>query len=288
MVEKHVVRNDGVDIAVFEQGNPAGPTVLLLHGWPDTHHLWNNIVPELTERFRVLSVDNRGHGESSNPPGTKAISVANFAADYVTVIEALGKGEPVHVLAHDWGSIAMWEVVARPDAHRLVASFTSVSGPSLAHTASWARSRLARPTPRNIALPLAQLGSFAYSGVFSLPVLPQAVIAAGVSEERWRTWLSRAEERPPTRSTWPPRSSRTWRAACASIDRPGPPIHWLPARSTPRFRCRSLSAPAIPRCGSRVTPMRTTGSTRCGCAWCGAGIGCRSPIRDCSPRRPSN
>ncbi|MFQ6329494.1 SDR family oxidoreductase [Nocardia sp. CWNU-33] len=193
MVEKHVVRNGEVDIAVFEQGNPAGPTVLLLHGWPDSHHLWNNVVPELTERFRVLSVDNRGHGESSNPPGTKAISVANFAADYVAVIEALGNGEPVHVLAHDWGSIAMWEVIARPDAQRLVASFTSVSGPSLAHTASWARSRLARPTPRNIALPLAQLGSFAYSGVFSLPVLPKAVIATGMSEERWRTWLSRTE-----------------------------------------------------------------------------------------------
>ncbi|MFQ6393441.1 SDR family oxidoreductase [Nocardia sp. KC 131] len=193
MVEKHMVRNGEVDIAVFEQGNAAGPTVLLLHGWPDSHHLWNNIVPELTDRFRVLSVDNRGHGESSNPPGTKAISVQNFASDYVAVIEALGNGEPVHVLAHDWGSIAMWEVITRPDAQRLVASFTSVSGPSLAHTASWARSRLARPTPRNIALPLAQLGSFAYSGVFSLPVLPKAVIAATMSEERWRSWLSRAE-----------------------------------------------------------------------------------------------
>jgi NAD(P)-dependent dehydrogenase (short-subunit alcohol dehydrogenase family)/pimeloyl-ACP methyl ester carboxylesterase len=197
MVEKHVVRNGEVDIAVFEQGNPDGPTVLLLHGWPDSHHLWDNVAPELTGRFRVLSVDNRGHGESSNPPGTKAISVENFAADYVAVIEALGNGEPVHVLAHDWGSVAMWEVVARPDATRLVASFTSVSGPSLAHTAHWARSRLARPTPRNIALPLAQLGSFAYSGVFSLPVLPQAAIKFGVSEERWRNWLSGAESAAP-------------------------------------------------------------------------------------------
>ena len=42
-----------------------------------------------------------------------------LAQDYVAVIEELSPDEPVHVLAHDWGSIAMWEVVCRPDARRL-------------------------------------------------------------------------------------------------------------------------------------------------------------------------
>ncbi|AFU06076.1 SDR family oxidoreductase [Nocardia brasiliensis] len=193
MAEKHVVRNGEVDIAVYEQGNPDGPTVLLLHGWPDSHRLWDSVVPELTERFRVLRVDNRGHGASTNPPGSKAISTTNLAADYVAVIEALGNGAPVHVLAHDWGSVATWEIVCGPDAQRLIASFTSVSGPHIAHVAQWARRRLARPTPRNIALPLAQLGSFAYSTFLALPVLPQAAIKLGMSEERWRAALSAAE-----------------------------------------------------------------------------------------------
>ncbi|MEV6556627.1 SDR family oxidoreductase [Nocardia sp. NPDC051756] len=193
MAEKHVVRNGEVDIAVYEQGNPDGPTVLLLHGWPDSHHLWDNVVPELTERFRVLSVDNRGHGESSNPAGTAAISTTTLAADYVAVIEALGGGAPVHVLAHDWGSVATWEVVCRPDSARLIASFTSVSGPSIAHVGKWARARLSRPTPRNIALPLAQLGSFAYSTFLALPGLPKAAIKLGMSEQLWRSALSAAE-----------------------------------------------------------------------------------------------
>ncbi|WP_069162994.1 SDR family oxidoreductase [Nocardia altamirensis] len=193
MAEKHVVRNGEVDIAVYEQGNPEGPTVLLLHGWPDSHHLWDNVVPELSTRFRVLTVDNRGHGESSNPPGTSAISTTTLAADYVAVIEALGNGAPVHILAHDWGSVATWEIVCGPEAQRLVASFTSVSGPSIAHVGTWARDRLSRPTPRNIALPLAQLGSFAYSTFLALPVLPKVVIKAGVSEQRWRAALSAAE-----------------------------------------------------------------------------------------------
>ncbi|MFI9506995.1 SDR family oxidoreductase [Nocardia sp. NPDC052566] len=199
MVDKHIVRNGDVDIAVFEQGNPTGPTVLLLHGWPDTHRLWNNVVPDLADRFRILGVDNRGHGESTNPPGAMAISVQALAEDYVAVIEQLGNGKPVHVLAHDWGSVAMWEVICRPDAKRLVASFTSVSGPSLAHAARWARNRLSRPTPCNIAMPLAQLGSFAYSTVFSLPLLPKAAIKLAVTEERWRSGLSAAEGAPADR-----------------------------------------------------------------------------------------
>ncbi|WP_433660440.1 SDR family oxidoreductase [Nocardia sp. CA-128927] len=197
MADKHVVRNGEVDIAVYEQGNPDGPTVLLLHGWPDSHHLWDNVVPELTERFRVLSVDNRGHGASTNPPGNSAISTTTLAADYVAVIEALGNGEPAHVLAHDWGSIATWEIVCSPEAERLIASFTSVSGPSIAHVSKWARARLARPTPRNIALPLAQLGSFAYSTFLALPGLPKAAIKVGMSEQLWRSGLSAAEGAPP-------------------------------------------------------------------------------------------
>ncbi|WP_107653278.1 SDR family oxidoreductase [Nocardia suismassiliense] len=197
MAQKHVVRNGEVDLAVYEQGNPDGPTILLLHGWPDSHRLWDNVLPELTERFRLLSVDNRGHGESTNPSGTAAISTTTLASDYVAVIEALGGGEPVHVLAHDWGSVATWEIVCRPDAQRLIASFTSVSGPSIAHASKWARSRLARPTPRNIALPLAQLGSFAYSTLLALPVLPQAAIKVGMNEQRWRAMLSATEGAPP-------------------------------------------------------------------------------------------
>ncbi|MFI6042260.1 SDR family oxidoreductase [Nocardia sp. NPDC051321] len=199
MAEKHVVRNGEVDIAVYEQGNPDGPTVLLLHGWPDSHHLWDNVVPELTDRFRVLSVDNRGHGESTNPPGASDISTTTLAADYVAVIEALGNGAPVHVLAHDWGSVATWEIVCGPDAGRLIASFTSVSGPSIAHVSKWARARLARPTPRNIALPLAQLGSFAYSAFLALPGLPKAAIKLGMSEQLWRSGLSAAEGASPER-----------------------------------------------------------------------------------------
>ena len=57
--------SDGVRIAVYEEGNPDGPTVVLVHGWPDSHVLWDGVAPLLADRFRIVRYDNRGVGQSS-------------------------------------------------------------------------------------------------------------------------------------------------------------------------------------------------------------------------------
>ena len=54
--------SDGVRIAVYEEGNPDGPTVVLVHGWPDSHVLWDGVAPLLADRFRIVRYDNRGVG----------------------------------------------------------------------------------------------------------------------------------------------------------------------------------------------------------------------------------
>jgi NAD(P)-dependent dehydrogenase (short-subunit alcohol dehydrogenase family)/pimeloyl-ACP methyl ester carboxylesterase len=192
-ITERIVRNGDIDIAVYEQGNRSGETILLLHGWPDSHHLWDGVTPFLTERFHVVSVDNRGHGKSTNPKSFRNFALAALASDYMAVIDAVSPDKPVHVLAHDWGSVAMWEAVCDEWAQRKVASFTSVAGPNVAHVGAWARDRLSRPTPKNLALVLAQLGSFSYMFYFMLPLLPKAMFALSVNEMRWRKVLSRAE-----------------------------------------------------------------------------------------------
>ena len=45
------VRNGEIELAVYEYGNPAGETIVLVHGWPDTHNLWRAVVPLLAERL---------------------------------------------------------------------------------------------------------------------------------------------------------------------------------------------------------------------------------------------
>src|SRR6185369_8815846 len=91
---------DGVRLAVYQEGNPDGPTVVLVHGWPDTHVLWDGVVPLLADRFRIVRYDNRGAGKSTVPKKFSAFTMPCFANDFAAVIDAIAPGQPVHVLAH--------------------------------------------------------------------------------------------------------------------------------------------------------------------------------------------
>lgn len=171
-----VVRNGNIELAVFEQGNAEGETIVLVHGWPDTHELWSAVAARLGEQFRVISFDNRGAGASTVPTQVAAFAIDELAQDLFAVIDAVSPDAPVHVLAHDWGSVVGWEAVTEPGADRRIASFTSVSGPSLDHLGIWVRERLARPTPRNLLDVASQLISSAYTLTFQVPGLPVPVL----------------------------------------------------------------------------------------------------------------
>ena len=136
------ITNGSVELAVFEEGNPDGETIVLVHGWPDTHDLWHRVVPFLTERFRVVSYDSRGAGRSTVPTRVEDYRLPALAGDLFAVIDAVSPGRPVHVLAHDWGSVEAWEAVCEPGARARIASFTSVSGPNLDHLGKWMRRRI--------------------------------------------------------------------------------------------------------------------------------------------------
>ncbi|MCA2209059.1 SDR family oxidoreductase [Nocardia rosealba] len=193
---ERIVRNGAFDIAVFEYGDPAGETVVLVHGWPDTHHLWERVIPLLADRFHVVAYDTRGHGASTRTQRTADFRLDELAGDFYAVIDAVSPDRPVHVLAHDWGSIQLWEAVCEPQAAERVASFTSVSGPNLDHIAAWIRNRLSRPTPRNVWQPLTQLASSAYTFFFMTPGLPRATFNAIGTEKLWQRAVSLMNDTP--------------------------------------------------------------------------------------------
>jgi NAD(P)-dependent dehydrogenase (short-subunit alcohol dehydrogenase family)/pimeloyl-ACP methyl ester carboxylesterase len=172
VIERFVDSTDEVRVAVYEEGNPSGPPIVLVHGWPDSHVLWDGVASLLTDRFRVIRYDNRGAGKSSAPKSVSAYTMAGYADDFAAVIDAVAPGEPVHVLAHDWGSAGMWEYLSRPGASDRVASFTSISGPSADHMICFIIGSLKRPyRPRRFLQGLSQLLRFSYMGFFSVPVL---------------------------------------------------------------------------------------------------------------------
>ena len=180
-----------VQLAVFEHGNPTAETVLLVHGWPDTHTVWDDVVPLLAQTFHVVTYDTRGHGASPLAGPKDRFTLELLAEDAVAVAQAISDG-PVHLVAHDWGSIQLWEAVCRPDAAEWFASFTSISGPSLDQAAAWIRGLLKRPTPRNLATLATQAAKSSYIYFFLTPRLPEALIPM-VGRRLWPRILKATE-----------------------------------------------------------------------------------------------
>ncbi|TNC28229.1 SDR family oxidoreductase [Amycolatopsis alkalitolerans] len=187
------VESGGVRLAVFEEGPADAPTVLLVHGYPDTHTVWDDVAAALATRFHVVRYDVRGAGQSDAPRGTAAYRLPLLKDDLFAVADAVSPDRPVHVVAHDWGSIQAWEAVTEPGAHERIASYTSISGPCLDHVAYWMRRR---PTPRHLRQVLKQQLHSWYILAFHVPVLPE-LLWRTVIAKRWPRLLHRIEHVPP-------------------------------------------------------------------------------------------
>lgn len=187
---------DGFDLAVFEGGNPGGPTIVMVHGWPDTHHMWRGVAELLAGEFRLVAYDTRGQGESVTDAPDDAFALDELADDLLAVVEAVSPDSPVHVLGHDWGSVQAWEAVCRPGAEATIASFTSMSGPHLGHVTSWVRRTLTRPDPRGLMDLAGQAISSSYVPFLVSPLAPP-VLRTLAGRQRWRLLLGAAEGRRP-------------------------------------------------------------------------------------------
>lgn len=79
----------------------SGPAMVLLHGYPQTGHMWRKVMPALAQRFTVVAPDLRGYGDSGRPAG--GYDKRTMAADIARVIEPLGLA-PVVLVGHDRGA----------------------------------------------------------------------------------------------------------------------------------------------------------------------------------------
>jgi pimeloyl-ACP methyl ester carboxylesterase len=113
-VDSLVARNGDVTLRLSVEGE--GPTVLLLHGWPDTSALWDEVTPELVAAgLRVGVPDLRGCGRSDKPGNVDAYRMHHLVGDVTAIIDALGE-DSVTLVGHDWGAALAWAVaIVRPD-----------------------------------------------------------------------------------------------------------------------------------------------------------------------------
>jgi pimeloyl-ACP methyl ester carboxylesterase len=169
MADLHVTSTDGVRIAVHEYGDPQGPVLVAVHGFPDNHHVWDGLAAELSD-FRVVAYDVRGAGESDKPAGRAAYRMERLADDLAAVLDAVSPDAPVHLLGHDWGSIQLWQPLSEPRFAGRVATFTSISGPSFDHVGAWMRER------GHAGSSVRQLFASTYMALFQVPRVPEAVL----------------------------------------------------------------------------------------------------------------
>ena len=124
--ETEQMRVSGRSFPVVDHGS--GPTVVLLHGFPDTRRLWRHQIPALADAgFRVLAPDLSGFGDAPKPEAVEAYELQTVVEeDVVGLLDAVG-GETAHVVGHDWGAQVGWTAAAtQPD--RVVSLTALTSG----------------------------------------------------------------------------------------------------------------------------------------------------------------
>lgn len=190
------VRTGGVELCVAELGDPSRPTVVLVHGYPDSKEVWSEVASRLADRFHVVLYDVRGHGRSTAPePLRGGFTLEKLTDDFLAVADAVSPDRPVHLVGHDWGSVQSWEFVTVEQTVGRIASFTSMSGPSLDHFGHWINKRLTRPTPRRVGQLLGQGAKSWYVYLLHTPVLPE-LAWRGPLGKRWPKILERVEKVP--------------------------------------------------------------------------------------------
>ncbi|QYX78884.1 SDR family oxidoreductase [Streptomyces akebiae] len=190
------VRTDGIELSVAELGDTERPTVLLVHGYPDSKEVWSEVAVRLAERFHVVLYDVRGHGGSTAPePLRGGFTLEKLTDDFLAVVDAVSPNRPVHLVGHDWGSVQGWEFATVERTEGRIASFTSMSGPSLDHLGHWIKRRVRRPTPRRIGQLLGQGARSWYVYVLHTPVLPE-IAWRGPLGKWWPGLVRRAERLP--------------------------------------------------------------------------------------------
>jgi pimeloyl-ACP methyl ester carboxylesterase len=110
------IKVDGLDIFYREAGNPALPTILLLHGFPTSSHMFRDLMPLLANRFHLIAPDYTGFGGSSCPnPKDFDYTFDHFAEILVKFTDALELTSYALYLQDFGGPVGLRLAIQRPE-----------------------------------------------------------------------------------------------------------------------------------------------------------------------------
>ena len=122
--EQRLVEVQGIQLNVACRG--AGPTVLLLHGFPEWHRGWKDVMDALEDQYRLIAPDQRGYNLSDKPADVSAYRLETLVEDMVQLLDHV-TDEPALVVAHDWGGPVGWALAHSEQAR--IRGILSTNGP---------------------------------------------------------------------------------------------------------------------------------------------------------------
>ncbi|MEQ1710587.1 MAG: alpha/beta hydrolase [Hyphomicrobium sp.] len=116
VVNHKMIKVRGIDVAYREAGPASGPVVLLLHGFPSSSHMFRDLIPVLTDKYRVIAPDYPGFGHSGEP-GLDAFdySFASLAALIGDFTQAVGAKSYTLYMQDYGGPVGFRLALANPD-----------------------------------------------------------------------------------------------------------------------------------------------------------------------------
>jgi pimeloyl-ACP methyl ester carboxylesterase len=176
MVTHHnaVVNGIRLHYAIAGQGDP----LVLLHGYPQTHHAWHKVLPELAKHFTIVAPDLRGLGDSERPETGYEKHIV--AEDIYQLVRSLGY-EKIYLVGHDYGGSTAYLLAAEhPEiVERLVVIECTPAG--LGETSE---------------VPLVPGGGAWHRAFHLVPDLPEALVAG--REKLYLSWFYQHYSRNPS------------------------------------------------------------------------------------------
>src|SRR5262249_62173056 len=90
------------EIELYYEDHGSDEPLLLISGFACDHAIWGKVEPSLSKRYRVITFDNRGGGQSSAPDC--AYSIKQMADDAAALLDAISVGQ-AHVVGHSMGGM---------------------------------------------------------------------------------------------------------------------------------------------------------------------------------------
>lgn len=95
-------------VRLYVECQGSGPTLILLHGYPESHLAWRKLwAPLIARGYRLVAPDLRGANRSDKPSGVESYRIDELVADVEGLIEAT-RASRVAIIGHDWGGTIAW------------------------------------------------------------------------------------------------------------------------------------------------------------------------------------